>query len=345
MIIMTMNEDKNDNMNEKVLSISIAAYNVARFLERTLSSLTTDTDCLDRIEIIVVNDESKDRTSDIAHKFEQEHPDSIIVIDKSNGGYGSTINASLKVAKGKYYKLLDGDDWYNENTLSDYVNFLSNTNADLVVSPYIEYNDVTKTERIVDNHPEVPPKKIETKDIVLNNARFPMHEIAVKTVNLRNMNLAITEHCYYTDTEYVLFSLMASASIARYEHPVYCYRIGIEGQSVSLAGMRKHCQELLKVADTVYGQYRKISQQGLKKNEQALDQCITDITYKVFCMFMILEDRKKAKKDLQQFDRGLKADSNTYSLGNRSQIVRSARLLHFRLFFLFRMYALNKYEI
>lgn len=332
-------------MNEKILSISIAAYNVERFLEKTLSSLILKTECLKWIEIIIVNDGSKDKTSEIAHDYMEKYPESVVVIDKANGGYGSTINASLQVAKGKYYKLLDGDDWYNEETLSDFIHYLSRTDADLIISPYIEYNETTKTSRVVDNHSDVSSESTEIKNVVFSNARFAMHEIAVNTQKLRDINVLITEHCFYTDTEYVLYSLIASTSIARYEHPVYCYRIGAEGQSVSLAGMRKHSPELLTVAETVYGQYRHYSSlQGSKWNQQVLDQCITDITYKVYCMYMILEDWKTARRNLKQYDRRLKGDKNIYLLGNKSIIVHMSRLLHFRLFFMFRFYALNKYK-
>ena len=78
----------------KIVSISIAAYNVENFLDETLSSLYCP-DVLDDIEVFIVNDGSKDATADIARKYVDKCPTSFFLIDKTNGGYGSTINATM----------------------------------------------------------------------------------------------------------------------------------------------------------------------------------------------------------------------------------------------------------
>ena len=86
----------------KTLTISIASYNVEKFLRETLDSLCSP-EILDDIEVIIVNDGSKDSTPLIAQEYVTKYPQSFILIDKENGGYGSTINASLDIAKGKYF--------------------------------------------------------------------------------------------------------------------------------------------------------------------------------------------------------------------------------------------------
>ena len=101
---------------KKNLTISIAAYNVENYLEKTLDSLIIDN--LDKLEVLIVNDGSKDNTKKIAQKYCKKYPNSIKLIDKENGGYGSTINAGIKEATGKYFKQLDGDDWYNTENLN-----------------------------------------------------------------------------------------------------------------------------------------------------------------------------------------------------------------------------------
>ena len=84
----------------KILTIGIPVYNMEKYLDRCLSSVTGIRD-LDKVEIIVVNDGSKDRSLEIARAYEQRFPESVRVIDKPNGGWGSGINLSIKEEIGR----------------------------------------------------------------------------------------------------------------------------------------------------------------------------------------------------------------------------------------------------
>ena len=94
---------------EKILSVSIASYNVEKFIRKALDSCCIP-EIMDRLEVLVVNDGSTDGTLQIAREYEKQYPQTFRVIDKKNGGYGSTVNASIKAATGRYFRLLDGDD-------------------------------------------------------------------------------------------------------------------------------------------------------------------------------------------------------------------------------------------
>ena len=97
---------------EKLLTVVIAAYNMEKYLPRCLDSIMSEK-VRDRVQVIVINDGSKDKTSEIAHRYEDKCPDYITVIDKENGNYGSCMNAGVSIATGKYFRTLDADDWYN----------------------------------------------------------------------------------------------------------------------------------------------------------------------------------------------------------------------------------------
>lgn len=119
---------------EKILTISIAAYNVADYIRGTLDSLICQ-DCMDDLEILVVDDGGRDETLQIVKEYEEKYPHSIFGIHKENGGYGSVINTSIRRATGKYFKQLDGDDWFETENLCDFVNLLRSIDADYVVTP------------------------------------------------------------------------------------------------------------------------------------------------------------------------------------------------------------------
>ena len=84
---------------EKILTISIAAYNVAEYLKHTLDSIVNNRivprELLEKLEVLVVDDESKDDTRKIAKEYEKRFPGIVRVINKENAGHGSTINRGI----------------------------------------------------------------------------------------------------------------------------------------------------------------------------------------------------------------------------------------------------------
>ena len=92
----------------KALTIIVPAYNMQDYLPQCVESLLEGSS--EALEVLVVNDGSTDRTSEIAHDFARRHPSIVWVIDKSNGHYGSAVNAGLDAASGFYVKVIDADD-------------------------------------------------------------------------------------------------------------------------------------------------------------------------------------------------------------------------------------------
>ena len=118
---------------EKILTISIAAYNVSAYIKECLDSLVKCS-YLDALDIVVVDDGSHDNTVEIVQKYVSKYPDSIRLERKENGGHGSTINRAVSVAKGKYFKVLDGDEWVDAVELEKLVEVLRKISSDLVLT-------------------------------------------------------------------------------------------------------------------------------------------------------------------------------------------------------------------
>ena len=228
----------------KTLTVSKASYNVEKFLRETLDSLCSP-DIIEDIEVIIVNDGSKDSTVSIAREYVKKYPESFILIDKENGGYGSTINSSLSIANGKYFRILDGDDWVDTNEFSLFVKKLKEINTDLVLTDFMwctfVNSELKEKERITCpyNANEVLQKK-EIKSLA-------MHSTTVKTDILRDGKVKITEHCFYTDFEFILKSLSLSKDFIYLPLSVYQYRVWGSGQSISVEGTLKHYKEYDKI--------------------------------------------------------------------------------------------------
>ena len=132
-----------ENPKQPIISVCIAAYNVGKYIEKCLSSVINQT--LQNIEIIVVNDGSKDNTLDIIKKF-AEKDKRIIIVDEVNQGLGCARNSALKIAKGKYIHFFDGDDFIAPTFLEKMVSRAEKEAADVVISNHICFDDVTGNE-------------------------------------------------------------------------------------------------------------------------------------------------------------------------------------------------------
>lgn len=91
-------------------SIPIISVSGVEYIRQCLESLVIG-EVLDRIEVLVVLDGSKDGSAEIAYEFVEQYPDTLRIIYKANGDHGSAINTGLMMAFGEYVKILDSDDW------------------------------------------------------------------------------------------------------------------------------------------------------------------------------------------------------------------------------------------
>lgn len=134
----------------KLLTIAVPAYNMELYLKRCLDSILLPK-LQNSLEVILINDGSKDNTLSIARHYEKQYPEMLQVIDKTNGGWGSAINCAIQEAIGKYFKILDADDWFDSKALVDFVSLLENIDVDLVATSFsYEYDSQESKNDIYD---------------------------------------------------------------------------------------------------------------------------------------------------------------------------------------------------
>ena len=116
---------------KKVLSVSVAAYNLGSMIEQCLDSFIQE-DILERVEVLVTDDGSKDNTAEIVVEYEKKYPGTFRLIRQKNAGPGSTVNSGLAHATGKYFRMVDGDDWVNTKEMKAYLVYLESNETDMV---------------------------------------------------------------------------------------------------------------------------------------------------------------------------------------------------------------------
>lgn len=230
---------------EKILTIVVPSYNVEKYLEETLDSFVIP-EILEDLEVLIVNDGSKDRTAQIGAAYEERYPQTFRLISKENGGHGSTINRGIEEAKGTYFKVVDGDDWVDRAGFTELIERLKTSSADYVVTNYYKVNDTTKEKKLE----EFPYLKAHPKcrfEEVVGNTDILMHALVIKTSVLKDNEIRLDEHCFYVDNEYITFPVPYVETVEYYEIPVYMYRLAVATQSVSMQGFQRHLPDHIKV--------------------------------------------------------------------------------------------------
>lgn len=225
----------------KTLTVSIAAYNVEKYISKTLESLSCSKH-LDKMEIFIVDDGGNDSTMLIADKYQKKYPASFISVRKENGGYGSTINYTIKKATGKYYKVLDGDDWFDTEGLDVLLDELEHADEDVIVTNYYRWIEDVGC-RVNYAHNENNGVVMDIATLGNKNYKFGMWELVFKTDLLRTSELVLPIHTLYTDRHYSTIPFAYANSIKFLDTKVYCYRLGRDEQSVSPDSQVRHYKE------------------------------------------------------------------------------------------------------
>ena len=291
---------------EKVLTITIPSYNVEKYLNQTLDSFIQE-EILADIEVLIVDDGSKDRTPLIGKAYEEKYPGTFRVISKENGGHGSTINRGIQEARGRYFKVVDGDDWVNTGDFVKLVNSLKTCEADYVVTNYYEVNDKTG-EKTPKDYKELAGKEIWKFEEAAAVSQLSMHSLVIKTEILKKNHIRLDEHCFYVDVEYILYPVPYVKNVEFLDLYVYMYRLAVTTQSVSLQGYQRHMQNHIDVILHLTEFFEKYAKSGTPEKIEYIGKRIAQMVGDQITIFVSFpETDTSVKKKFTDFDRTLKA--------------------------------------
>ena len=252
-------------MGSKVLSVIVPSYNMEDYLPKCLGSLVVDdSDLLQKLEVIVVNDGSTDRTSEIAHGFETRFPDVFRVVDKGNGNYGSCINAALPLVSGCYVKVLDADDYVDTIAFETLLRCLESevetepNSADLIVT---DYESVDPHGSVIDRSrylmPTGPGRTLN--DVKAESPRFSIHSIVYKTALLTEMGYRQTEGVSYSDTEWITDPMVMVGRVTYVPIAVNKYLVGRAGQTMEDSTFAARFQQVVQITEGLVKRFLRAS--------------------------------------------------------------------------------------
>ncbi len=295
----------------KLLTIIIPAYNAEEYLDRCVGSLLSEKDLL---EIIIVNDGSTDQTLKIAKDYEKKYPNSVKVINKHNGGHGSTINFGLKIATGKYMRILDADDWLNEKNIKEYIEILKNSESDIVITSFssIEAGNNKKTKHIFDKNGLNQKKDISTYNTFVDNSDkinfFSLHTITIKTNVLRkNWGEGLLEKTFYEDQQFVAKCISAANNFSVFQVDLYQYSIGQDNQSTNQKKMFENRKQHERVIFEINNIYKECKN---KEKKRILLYRLTKILKTHYWIYFYNSSlTRKEKNEYKTFKRKIKESS------------------------------------
>ena len=219
----------------KLLTVTVPCYNSQDYMEKCVDSLLAGGD---RVEIIIIDDGSKDNTGSIADRYAQAYPQIVRVIHQENGGHGEGINQGLRHATGTYFKVVDSDDCVS----GDFGAFLDKLEecerqggVDLMVTNYYYTHADGIGDRSINYSNVLPEDRLFTwKD----TGRFRIHQLITihsatfRTEAMRKWDQALPKHIFYEDNLMICLTLPHVLRMYYMNADLYRYTIGREGQSV-----------------------------------------------------------------------------------------------------------------
>lgn len=201
------------------------------------------------VEILIIDDGSKDDTLKIALEYQKKYPDIVKAIHKENGGHGSGVNKGLELATGLYYKVVDSDDWVDEEALKKVLDTIKKLEkkkqlVDMMIVNYVYEKESSKKE--IHYKRTLPENKIFGWDEVGRfkaDAYLLMHSVIYKTKFLKSTNLKLPEHTFYVDNIFVYYPLPKIKTMYYLNVPFYRYFIGRDDQSVNESVMIKRIDQ------------------------------------------------------------------------------------------------------
>lgn len=222
----------------KLLTAAIPCYNSAAYMSHAIETLLTGGEDM---EILIINDGSKDDTGKIADEYARKYPTIIRAIHQENGGHGEAVNAGIRNATGLFYKVVDSDDWVNEDSLQEVLKVLhdmvqSGTNLDLLIANYVYEKVGVNRKKVMNYRTALPSSQVFGWDDVRffrASQYILMHSVVYRTKLLRDCGLELPKHTFYVDNLFVYQPLPYVKTIYYLNTNFYRYFIGREDQSVN----------------------------------------------------------------------------------------------------------------
>lgn len=299
----------------KLLSVAVPSYNSQDYLRKCIESILPGGE---EVEIIIVDDGSKDDTGKIADEYAAKYPTIVKAVHQENGGHGEAVNAGLRNATGLYFKVVDSDDWLDADAYPKVLGTIRELVGgpevvDMFISNYIYDKVGVKRKKIMQYRHLFPKNQIfGWKDMKIKIGHYMlMHSVIYRTKLLRECGLELPKHTFYVDNLFVFQPLPYVRNMYYLDVEFYHYYIGREDQSVNEKVMIGRIDQQLLVNKMMIDSMANIK--GLQKKCRKYMQNYLDIIMTISSMLAIksgTDENFQKKQELWMYLK--KADTGLY---------------------------------
>ena len=296
----------------KYITFAIPCYNSEAYMEKAINSILP---AGEDVEILIVNDGSSDRTKKIGKQYAERFPSIVRVINKENGGHGDAVNSGLSQASGKYFKVVDSDDWVDEDSLMKLLEVIKGfvseeEEVDMIVSNYVYEKTGVEHKKVIHYRNVLPQNEIFRWDDIGSfhlDQYILMHSVMYRTEMLKLCQLKLPKHTFYVDNIYVYYPLPHVRRLYYLDVDFYRYYIGREDQSVNEKIMISRVDQQIYVTKSMISMYdlRLIGSKKLRKymiNYLAIMMTVSSILCIRSKNVENLQKKKELWKYLRQMD-------------------------------------------
>lgn len=226
----------------KLLSVAIPCYNSEAYMSKCINSLLIGGE---EVEIIIVDDGSSDRTAEIADDYAEKYPTIVKAIHQENGGHGQAVNTGIKNATGLYFKVVDSDDWVNQDAYYEILKTLYDLTrgadtVDLLISNFVYEKQGATRKKVMQYRHCFPTNQIFGWDEVRHMKKgqyLLMHSMIYRTKLLHDCGMELPKHTFYVDNLFAFEPLPYVKNLYYLDVNFYRYFIGRDDQSVNEKNM------------------------------------------------------------------------------------------------------------
>ena len=236
----------------KLLTIAVPCYNSAAYMSRCIDSLLPGGE---EVEILVIDDGSKDDTLKVAQEYEAKYPGIVKAIHQENKGHGGAVNTGIENASGLFFKVCDSDDWFKQEAYLKVLEVLaemvkSQSRLDMLIANYVYEKEGEKHKKVMHQRRTLPQNEIfkwEDCGHFKKGHYILMHSVIFRTRVLLESGLKLPEHTFYVDNLYVFEPLPFVKYMYYMDVNLYRYYIGRSDQSVNEEVMMGRVDQQLRV--------------------------------------------------------------------------------------------------
>lgn len=262
----------------KYISFVVPCYNSEDYMEKCIDSLLIGKD---DVEIIIVDDGSTDKTGKIADRYQKKYPTIVKAIHQPNGGHGEGINTGLKHATGKYFKVVDSDDWVDKKAYKEILKKVKKIDADLIVMNYVyTYTDGRENQTINFSNVFKNDEVIGWEQIGRFKATqyLSLHSMMYKKSVLDEAKIKLPKHVFYEDNLFIYLPLPYTKSIYYLDVDFYQYFIGRADQSVQEPQLIKRSSHQVLVTKEICNKYDLDAIENKKLRKLMYRECVFVMT-------------------------------------------------------------------